>query len=486
MDDRDADRCCLRSARRVQRANPPEFIGDLRDAVHEIRETLREVQIAAEPDAVDRSAEQGAPHGHPVFARVERGIAALHERRRAAQSDREKIRVQAEFVDRDVDAGAEARLVAGEHAFDEAVESELMEPPVVRFDPDPAVVVEDVGFLAVAVHDVDQLAPERDHEVVDERHPVGFAFRAWHVRHVKLAPVHEILGRQAVAVPFRKLVQSLRADREIVGRPVGIQMPAAFAAAPNPHEIVEHGREPHDRGRRMRFAPAHHPVAEIRARFLVPRVDLHQVFGGPVVRGVVVHGNLLPDAEGHEARGIGVVRHGRGDRHDTLTITPLRIGQKRVRRTVVYLPVFARLGALVDLELPGEEFLHQRDRERTAAHRGHGRGHQECLLKFIAVCLRPLIVVADDADRGVDAVSGVQDLLRELRAVAVPDHVGAPFFRQFQRQVFIAGFARQRKKAAFRRVHKLVLHEDAVVRRVWIQSSKEYTRFRAVMQIISE
>ena len=56
-------------------------------------------------------------------------------------------------------------------------------------------------------------------------------------------------------------------------------------------------------------------------------------------------------------------------------------------------------------------------------------------------------MVSDNADGGIDAVTRMDDLVRQHGSVAVPDHVRPPFLRQLQRQLLISGFPGKRKAA---------------------------------------
>ena len=432
-----------RRARLVIGADGAEFIGDPGDAVHEIREALREVHVAAQADAVHRRAQQGAAHADPVLLCVARRVAALHEGGRAAQAHGEEIGVQAELVGVHVRAGAQPRLIAGEHALDEAVKAEFAEPAVVGLHAHPAVVIEYVRLLAILVHDIDEPAAEGDDEIVHESHPVLLLRRGGHVGDVQAALVDEILRRERVAIPLLKQAQRTRADGEIIGSPVGEQVAAALVRAPDPHEIVEQRGEAHHRGGGVALTPAAHPGKQIRLRFRVDGVDLHEMLLVPVVRGVVVHGDLFPDAVGEEAHGVGVERDGAADLHRALlrAVGPAFRREQPVFRAVIHLPVGHGVPVAVDAELLGEKVLHEPDGERVPARR-HGLRHQKGLLQRVRMGGRPLVVVADQAHGGIDAVACVENFIGKGGAVAVADDVRAPFSGQLQREGFVTGFAR--------------------------------------------
>ena len=125
-------------------------------------------------------------------------------------------------------------------------------------------------------------------------------------------------------------------------------------------------------------------------------------------------------------------------------ILPMVTGQLGIGGAVVYLPVGHGIGGIVQLELLGEEARHGVDEQRIAG--GHHRlGAQEGLLLAVRMLRREGVVLPDDADGGIDAVTSLNDLIGQLGAVAVADHVRTPFFRQFKGQLFIPCLARQGK-----------------------------------------
>ena len=170
------------------------------------------------------------------------------ERRLALEAGGEQIRVQAQLVGPHAPGvGAQADLEGVEHALDQAVEPEFGKPRAVRLHADPMVVVEDKGLLAVPVDEVDALAAERDHEVMDELHVVAVAPGGRVVRGIVQAAVDEILGREPVAEFLRKAVERPRTHRHLVVAPVGIDVAQLrLVVAPEPCEVVEHRCEPHD------------------------------------------------------------------------------------------------------------------------------------------------------------------------------------------------------------------------------------------------
>ena len=174
----------------------------------------------------------------------------------------------------------------------------------------------------------------------------------------------------------------------------------------------------------------------------MPRIQLPQVLAGPVVRGVVVHVDLFPDAPAQEGDRIAVPFFAARHRNGFPVPLPLFPRHRAVRRPVIDLPVFHGVRTVVNVELFLKIALQRLDPDSIPL-RDRRVGAEKCLLLRVGMGLRELVVLADDADRGVNPVSGCRNFRRELGAVAVADDVGAPFFRQLQGQLFIACFARK-------------------------------------------
>jgi len=306
----------------VEVANGAKFVGNLFDAIAETVKSLCEMEIAAQTDTVDFRPEEGPADMNPVIAGIACRIPALHERGETAQPNGEKIGMEAEFMDGDIHAGAQANLVAGEDAFDEAVKAKFGEACGVRLHADPAVIVEDKGFPAEAMNNVNEFATERDDEVIDELHPVEFVLIAGGVCNVEFAAIDEVFGNEAVTVTARELVKRQRTDREIVGRPIGEEIAAAGIGTPNPHEIVEKRGESHHCSGGVSFAPVNQPFFQVRADGFVAGIELHEMLFVPMIGGVVVHGDFLPHAVCHEADGVFVKGDGTADGNDAVRIVP--------------------------------------------------------------------------------------------------------------------------------------------------------------------
>ena len=426
--------------------NAAELDGHVLDGVVELREIEGQVQVAAQADAVHRLAQQCAADVLPVLQGVPGRIAAGREGRRAAQPYREQVGVEAQLMHGHLGIGAQPALEAGEHTLDQPVEAHMPEPGAVGLQAHPAVVVEDVGFLAVLMDDVHQLPGLFRHEVLDEFHVIPLVGSGGHVGHLELAAVDEVLRRQGVSVLFLKGLQGRGADGEVIAGPVGEAVAQAVVGTPDPHEIVEQAGQADHVGLGIGHAPLLHPVREVRPRRRMPGIQLPQMLAGPGIGGVVVHVDLFPDAPGQEGHGILVPGLRAGDGDLAVSVAPLLAGHLRAAGAVVHLVVSQRVGAVVEDELLVKVAVHQSDGQRVALG-SHRVGDEEGLLLGVGMGRGELVVLADDADGGINAVARIGDLAGELGAVAVADHVRAPLLRQLQRQLLIARLARQGKAA---------------------------------------
>ena len=161
----------------------------------------------------------------------------------------------------------------------------------------------------------------------------------------------------------------------------------------------------------------------------------------PVVGGVVIHGDFFPNSVGHKTHRVGVEGSSGLNGHGAIAriVTPRILGERRIFRPVVYLPVFHGLPAVVDFELLFKKTFHQGNGQ-FSPFCGLRRCHQEALLQLIHIFGCPFVVVANQADGGINPVACVQDLIGKLRAVAVTDDVGSPLFRKLQCELFISRF----------------------------------------------
>ena len=116
--------------------------------------------------------------------------------------------------------GAEPDLIAGKDAFDQAVKAKFLKMVVIRLHSHPAVVVEHIRLLSVAVHQFHQTFPEVHNETVYKGHIIQLVPGRRHMGDMKFSLVDEILRRQAIAVFRLKRLQHRGADRKIIGAPV--------------------------------------------------------------------------------------------------------------------------------------------------------------------------------------------------------------------------------------------------------------------------
>ena len=416
-----------------------EFIRHLLYIIAEIRIAFHQMEIASQPDPLDRLPKKGPSHTVPVFFRLQCGVSAVHKGRRAAQSHREQIRMKPQLMGIHLHPCAEPGLEAGEHALDQPVKTEFLKPSVIRLDSHPAVIIKNIGFFAVFMYHINQLPAEGNYKIIDKFHPVRFFPAARHMGHMQFSLVDEVLGSQFIAIFRGKIIQCLFAHREIIGTPVRKKVPVPDIASPYPNKIIKHGSKTHNSSGRMGFTPLLHPLQEKFLCLRVNGINLHQVLFIPIVGSMVVHGNFFPDTIGHKAHRIGVPCGGLLNGHTAffLIVTPFIRSQQRIRGSVIYLPVPERPVAVIDGKLLLKKILHQLNGEFPF--RRHRRAcHKEALLQLIMVLLRPLIMFPDHTDSGVNPISRIQYFIGKLRPVTVTDDIRPPFFRQLQSQLFVA------------------------------------------------
>ncbi len=91
----------------VEILNDMKFLRKLFDIVTEIREVFGQMQVAAESDTVNGTAQQRSSDAVPVAFCLRCRVSAFHESRRAAESYGEQIGMQPEFMHRNIYAGTE-------------------------------------------------------------------------------------------------------------------------------------------------------------------------------------------------------------------------------------------------------------------------------------------------------------------------------------------------------------------------------------------
>jgi hypothetical protein len=112
--------------------------------------------------------------------------------------------------------------------------------------------------------------------------------------------VYEILTCEAISILCFKLVQGKRTDREVIGSPVGEEIPVSLITSPYPYKVVEEGGKPPDICLRVLLAPANQIGTQIALDLGVPGVQLPKWFDFPVVGYMIVHVYLFPDSESKE------------------------------------------------------------------------------------------------------------------------------------------------------------------------------------------
>ena len=160
-----------------------------------------------------------------------------------------------------------------------------------------------------------------------------------------------------------------------------------------------------------------------------------------MVGSMVVHRDLFPDTVCH--KGDRVLMPGSNPFQPYLTVSgrviPVRPVNLLPGGSVIYLPVFKAIGSVIDGKLLLKEIFHQINIQRITCS-GYRLCDQKSLLQFVHVLFCPVIMVTDDADGRIDAVSCIQNLIGKHRSIAVTDNIGSPFLRHFKRQFFISGF----------------------------------------------
>ena len=134
---------------------------------------------------------------------------------------------------------AESGLIAGKDAFDQTVKTELLKMVMIRFQTHPAVVIEYVRLLSIAVHQFHQTLPEIHNKTIYKCHVIQLAPGRRHMGDMEFPLVDEVLRRQTVAVLRLKRCEHRRTDGKIIGAPVRKQISLFFITAPHPDEIVK-------------------------------------------------------------------------------------------------------------------------------------------------------------------------------------------------------------------------------------------------------
>ena len=190
----------------VEAADQTELICHFFNIITEIRETLHQMKVSAETDPVDLRTQQGTSYAVPVFFRIQGRISALHESRSSAQSHREQIRMQTQFMRRYIHARTQSGFITGEYTFDQSVKTKLLKSAIIRLHPNPAVIIEDIRFLAIGMYHIDQFLTERNDKIIDKCHPVVLFRIAGHMCHMQLSFIDKIFRCHTVTVLFFKFL----------------------------------------------------------------------------------------------------------------------------------------------------------------------------------------------------------------------------------------------------------------------------------------
>ena len=153
----------------------------------------------------------------------------------------------------------------------------------------------------------------------------------------------------------------------------------------------------------------------------------------PGVGHCVVHMNRIPHDIGKEADRILMEGSGLdGDDSTTLAAAPVIGGYHLSGRTVDNFPPAPDIVAGVRSQHIRIKPLHQGNLQGGALG-GIERSHKIHLLDFVGILPRPVVVLAGGVVSGINFGVHVLQLLRKIRAVAVPEGVRAPAFHQLQR-----------------------------------------------------
>ena len=419
-----------------------EFVGDAGHRVHELREFRGERQVAAVAHAADRRAQDRAARLAPVVESLDARIVALVE------GVGEEVRQEAALG---VPDAGDVRDHAGGGAVadrtDHGVQAEVPEPVLVRFGADPLIAEEHHRLLAGGVRHVGELFDVLAHEAGQEVDPVALRLARHAPGGVVAAPVHKVLGAQAVAVPGLEIVERLRRDGARAAEPVHDLL--AVLLVEDQRELVEEGRESHHIGGRVVLEPLLEGVEHELAGLLVVDVERDLVFlVAPVVGQVVVHLHRVPDDVGQERDRVFVHGSRAADVHHVRigVETPVGRVDDRAGGAVHDLPVAVRVGVAVRLELLLVEPLHQRHVHHVGLGQ-HTVGQQVDLRGLVHVQRDPLVVRARREIRAVDLLAEGEHGLIQMRAVGVADGVRTPQFGEFLGLFGEVLFAGQREAA---------------------------------------
>ena len=147
---------------------------------------------------------------------------------------------------------------------------------------------------------------------------------------------------------------------------------------------------------------------------------------------MIIHGNLFPDTISKEAHCVLMERCDILYRHGSLcfVVAPFLVLNLRIGGSVINLPIFESSILVINSKLFCKKAVHQTD--------GHlcalcylCRRTEKGLLQFICIFLCPLVVVANDADGGINTITCMYDFIGQHSSVTVTDDICSPFFCHF-------------------------------------------------------
>ena len=139
----------------MQPLNYPELVCDLFDIIIEIRIFFCQMQISSQPDSVYRLPQKRSADPVPVYFGICSRIAPRCKSRCSTQSNRKQIGMQAQLMYRSLCAGAQSGFVSGKNTLDQTIKAKLLKTLRIRLYTNPAVIIENIRFLSVAVNNID-------------------------------------------------------------------------------------------------------------------------------------------------------------------------------------------------------------------------------------------------------------------------------------------------------------------------------------------
>ena len=111
-------------------------------------------------------------------------------------------------------------LITGKYAFNQAIKPEFLKLGMIGLHTDPTVIIEYIGFFAVALNKLHKFLPIIYYKMVHKGHVIQLVLSWRHVGDVECPLIDEILGSQGVTIFLFKFIQSFGTDVEIIRSPV--------------------------------------------------------------------------------------------------------------------------------------------------------------------------------------------------------------------------------------------------------------------------